>query len=87
MKQNTFIKHKEAIVVCEENEPINLSYNALLTTLKVNTLVILVIHVATTKSTSSCTDCGKTYHNQKKKVPIVPTTIVKSTKPRAETKT
>jgi hypothetical protein len=38
MKKDTLIEHKEATVVCEENGPISLSYNVLLTTLKANTI-------------------------------------------------
>jgi hypothetical protein len=41
MKRDTLIKHKEAIVICEENELNSLSYNALLITLEVNTIVKL----------------------------------------------
>jgi hypothetical protein len=47
--------------------------------------VIVIIPIIITKSTLTCTNCGKTghlletCHNMKKKVPVVPTTIVKST--------
>jgi hypothetical protein len=43
-KKNTLIKHKEAIVVCEESGHASLSYNALLTTpkaLRTNTIIII----------------------------------------------
>jgi hypothetical protein len=50
-----------------------MSYNILLTTLKVNARVKFVVPTVTTKSTLTCTNCGKinhlveTYHNRKKK--------------------
>jgi hypothetical protein len=71
-EKHHLIKHKEATIVCEERGPINLSYNALLTTLEANTIVKPIIPIASTKSTSSCTNCGKTghirntYHNPKR---------------------
>jgi hypothetical protein len=34
MKRNTFIEHKEDVVVCEESGHVNMSYNVLLTTLE-----------------------------------------------------
>jgi hypothetical protein len=43
------MEHKEATIVCEENGPINLNYNDLLTTLEINIMVKHVVHVATTK--------------------------------------
>jgi hypothetical protein len=36
---NILIEHKEVIIVCEESGLINLSYNALLTTLETNIVV------------------------------------------------
>jgi hypothetical protein len=36
MKRDTLIEHKEAIGVCEDNGPITLNYNVLLTTLEAN---------------------------------------------------
>jgi uncharacterized Zn finger protein len=51
------------------------------------------VHVVTTKSTLTCTNCGKighfikTCHNRKIKVLVVPTTIVKSIELVAGTKT
>jgi hypothetical protein len=45
MKKDTLIEHKEVVVVCEENGPINLSYNVLLTTPKANIIVKLVVHI------------------------------------------
>jgi hypothetical protein len=82
MKRNTLIEHKE-VVVCEENGPINLSHNVLLTTLEANTIVKLVVFVITTKSSSTCTNYGKightfeTCHNMKREIPLVPTATVK----------
>ncbi len=50
MKKYTLIEHKE-VVVCEENGPVSLSYNALLTTPKAIIVVKHVVLVVTTKST------------------------------------
>jgi hypothetical protein len=58
MRRNTLIDHKEATVICEESGLDNLSYNALLATLKANIVVIPIILVVTTKSTLTCTNCG-----------------------------
>lgn len=85
MKRDTLIKHKEAIIVCEESEPISLNYNAILTTLEANIVTKHAVLVVTTKSSLTCTNCGKTCHtfetchNMKMKVLVVPTTTVKST--------
>jgi hypothetical protein len=93
MKRDTLIQHKEAVVVCEENEPINLSYNALLTTPHANMVFKLVVPVVIAKSSLTCTNCGKIGHTfnichyRKREVLVVPTTTVKSTKPIVETKT
>jgi hypothetical protein len=86
MKRNTSIKHKEATIVCEENEPINMSYNILLTTPKANAGVKHITPTVTAKSTLTYTNCGKighlveTYNNMKRKIPTVPTITVKSIK-------
>jgi hypothetical protein len=78
------IKHKEAVVICEENGLISLSYNVILITLEVNTIVKPIVFVVTTKSSLIYANCGKachtfeTYHNKKKKVPVILTTIIKS---------
>jgi len=93
MKRNTLIEHKEVVVVCEESGPISMNYNVLLTTLEVNVGVEPVVLVVIIKSTSTCTNCGKTghlvetCHNKKIKVLVVPTATVKSTKLVARTKT
>jgi hypothetical protein len=73
MRRNTLIEHKEATIVCEESGPINMNYNALLTTLETNIIVKHVVPIVIAKSTLTCTNCGKTdhlveaYHNRKKK--------------------
>jgi hypothetical protein len=59
MKKKTLIEHKEAIVVCEESGRVSLSYNVLLITLKVNTIAKPIVLVVTTKSSLTCTNCGK----------------------------
>jgi hypothetical protein len=93
MKGDTLIEHKEAVIICEENGPINLSYNVQLTTLEANIVVKLVIPIVTTKSTLTYTNCGKInhlvkiYHNRKREVPILPTAKIKSTYHVARTKT
>jgi hypothetical protein len=56
MNRNTLIKHKEAAIKCEESGPINMNYNVLLTTLKTNVEVKLVVLVVTSKSTLTCTN-------------------------------
>ncbi len=92
MKRDTLIEHKEVAIVCEESGHVNLSYNVLLPTPKFNVIVKPTIFVVTTKSTSTCTNSGITSHtletcrNWKREVPIVPISILKSTKP-VETKT
>jgi hypothetical protein len=45
VKRNTLIEHEGIVVVCEESELVNLSYNVLLTTPKANIVVKVVIHV------------------------------------------
>ncbi len=63
------IKHKEVVVVCEENGHVTLNYNVLLTTPKTNTIVKLLVLVVIAKSISTCINCDKightleTYHN------------------------
>jgi metal-sulfur cluster biosynthetic enzyme len=70
-----------------------MSYNVLLTTLEANAGVKLVVPIVTTKSTLTYTNCGKTghsvetCHNNNREVPVVSTTMVKSTKLVARTKT
>jgi hypothetical protein len=49
MKRNTLIEHKEVVVICEENGFVNMNYNVLLTTPKVNVGVKLLIHVVIAK--------------------------------------
>jgi hypothetical protein len=72
---------------------LSLSYNVILIIVDVNTTVKPTIHVVTTKSTLTCTNCDKinhlieTCHNIKRKVAIVPIAIVKSIKIVAGTKT
>jgi hypothetical protein len=93
MRRNTSIEHKEVVVICEESGPINMSYNVLITTPKANAGIKHVVLDVTIKSALTCTNCGKighaveTCHNRKKEVPIVLTTIIKSTKPIVGTKT
>jgi hypothetical protein len=41
IKWNTWIKHKEVVVVYKENGHVSVSYNVLLTTLKINIIVYL----------------------------------------------
>jgi hypothetical protein len=91
--RNTLIKHKKTAVVCEESGTISLNYNALLTTLEVNTVVKLVVLIVTPKSTLTYTNCSKTNHsvenchNRKIEVLVVPIVVVKSTKHVVGTKT
>jgi hypothetical protein len=55
MKRDTLIEHKEAIVVCEESELVSLSYNVLLTTPEVNTIVKPTVFVVIVKSSLTYT--------------------------------
>jgi hypothetical protein len=93
MKKNTLIKHKEAIVICEESELVSLSYNALITTLEVNIVVKPIILIVIAKSTLTRTNCGKighlvnTCHNRKRKVPMLLIATIKSIKLVVGTKT
>lgn len=70
------------VIFCEESGHVSLSYNVLLTTPKVKA----ILHVVTFKSTSTYINCGKightleTCHNQKREIPIIPTTIVNTTR-------
>jgi hypothetical protein len=59
MKWDSFMEHKEAVVVCEENWPINISHNALLITPKMNVVIKPIVHANSTKSTITCTNYGK----------------------------
>jgi len=69
MKRDTFMEHRETIVVCEENGPTNTSHNALLITPKMNVVIKPIVPIDSTKSTITCIKCGKigdsveTYHN------------------------
>jgi hypothetical protein len=85
MKRNIFNEHKEVVIVCEENGPVSMNYNALLTTPKANVRIKPIVLAMTTKLALICTNCGKighlveTCHNIKKEVLVVPISIVKST--------
>ncbi len=80
-------------MVCEENGPVNMCYNALLITPKANVGVKLVILAMTTKSALTYTNYGKTdhsmetCHNRKREVLVVPTVTIKYTKLVVGTKT
>ncbi len=41
IKQNTLIEHKEVVLVYKENGHVDVNYNILLTTLKINIIVNL----------------------------------------------
>jgi hypothetical protein len=69
-----------------------MNYNVLLTTLEANARVKPIVYAMITKSTLTCTNCGKighsmeTCHNRKKCVLVVPTATIRSIKPIARTK-
>jgi len=73
MMRYTLIKHKEAIVVCEESGHVSLNYNDLLTTLEVNIVAKPLIVVVIAKSSLTCANYGKightleTYHSRKER--------------------
>ncbi len=50
MRRNILIEHKETTIVREESGPINMCYNALLTTPRANAGVKLVVPIVTIKS-------------------------------------
>jgi hypothetical protein len=91
LKRNTLIEHKEIVIVCEESGLVSMIYNVLLTQLKANASVKLVVLVVIVKLALTCTNYGKTSHsvetchNKKREVPVVP--IVKFTKHVVGTKT
>jgi hypothetical protein len=89
MKKNTLIEHKEIVVICEESGPMSLNYNVLLTTLKANIVVKHVVPIVIDKSTLTYTNCGKTCTIIIiiKKVLVIPSTTIMSTKPIAKIKT
>jgi hypothetical protein len=93
VKKDTLIEHKEAVVVCEESGLISLNYNVLLITLEANIVTKHVAPILIAKSSLTCTNCSKTshtletYHNKKREVLVAPTTIMRSTKLVAKTKT
>jgi len=82
MKWDTLIEHKAVVIVCEENGPISLNYNVLLTMPKANVVPQSIVPIVIAKSTLTYTNCGKTCHiletchNQKWKVPVSPTTTI-----------
>jgi len=63
MKRITLLEHKEAIVICEENGLVSLSYNVILTTPEANAIVEHVVPIVTVKSTLTYTHCGKIGHS------------------------
>jgi hypothetical protein len=76
VKRNILIEHKKTTIVCEESGTVSLSYNDLVNTLEVNTVVKPVIPIVTIKSTLTCANYGKTSHsvetchNKKRKLPM-----------------
>jgi len=51
INKNTLIEHKEVAVICKENGHVNMNYNVILTTPKVNVGVKPIVHAMTIKST------------------------------------
>jgi hypothetical protein len=74
MKKYTLIKHKEVVVVYEENGPISLNYDVLLTTPKANIVIKSVVPLVIAKASLTCANCGErchtfeTCHNRKREV-------------------
>ncbi len=62
MKWDTLIKHKEVVVICEENGPISLNDNVLLTTPEAIIVAKPIVPIVKTKFTLAYTNCGKTCH-------------------------
>jgi len=85
MMRNTLIKHKKAIVICEENEPIIANYNALITHPKSKPVTQPIVTYTIIKQYLTCSNYGKashvkeTCHNKKKEKPtvrVVPNNVV-----------
>lgn len=72
MRRDTLIKHKEVVVICEENGSIITNYNALIIQPKSKLVAQPIVHFTMTKQPLTCSNYGKTcraketYHNMKK---------------------
>jgi hypothetical protein len=62
MTRDTFIKHKEATMICEENGLIITNYNALLAQPESKSITQPIVNYTTTKQQLTCSNYGKTCH-------------------------
>jgi mannitol/fructose-specific phosphotransferase system IIA component (Ntr-type) len=62
MARDTLIKHKEFVVICEENGSIIANYNALITHLESKSIAQIVVIYVTTKQPLTYSNCGKIGH-------------------------
>jgi hypothetical protein len=65
MVRNTFIKHKEVAIMCEESGLIITNYNALITHPKSKLVAQLVVTYIIIKQQFTCSNYGKTSHAKK----------------------
>jgi hypothetical protein len=71
MKWFALIEHKKVVIICEENGPVSLKYNILLTMPKANVIAKLIVLIVIAKSIVTYINYGKmchileTCHNQK----------------------
>jgi hypothetical protein len=84
MTRDTLIKHKEAIVICEESGLVIINYNALIIQPESKLVAQPIVTYTTFKQQLTCLNCGKmghakkTCHNKKKEeltIPIIPTKV------------
>jgi mannitol/fructose-specific phosphotransferase system IIA component (Ntr-type) len=66
LTRNTMIKHKEIIIICEENGPIITNYNALIIRPKSKLVAQPIVTYTTTKQQLTCSSCDKIGHAKKK---------------------
>ncbi len=59
MTRDTFIKHKEATVICEESGPVIVNYNALILQLKSKPITQPIVIYIIAKQQLNYSNCGK----------------------------
>jgi hypothetical protein len=62
MTRDTFIKHKEVVMICEESELVITNYNVLLTQPESKLIAQPIINYIMTKQPLTCSNYGKTGH-------------------------
>ncbi len=90
MTRDTFIKHMEAIMICEESGMVITNYNALIIQPESKSVAQPIVHFTMTKQPLTCSNYGKTghaketYHNRKKEIHVIHVVPTKVTKPIVE---